>query len=58
MTAACQEAGLDEPHMQEVGTRIRVVLRRSSAPGPQALDEAKRAIVTALSQGKGLSTAP
>jgi ATP-dependent DNA helicase RecG len=50
-------AGLDEPQLQEVGTRFRVILRRSSAPGPQALDETERAIVTALSQGKGLTTA-
>jgi len=57
MTAACQEAGLDEPQLQEVSTRFRVILRRSSAPGSQASDETERAIVAALSQGKGLTTA-
>ena len=57
MTAACQEVGLDEPQLQEVGTRFRVTLRRSSAPRPQAMDETERAIVTALSQGNGLTTA-
>jgi predicted HTH transcriptional regulator len=57
MTAACQAAGIDEPGLQEVGARFRVVLRRSSAPRREALDETDDAIVTALASGDGLTTA-
>lgn len=57
MSAACQEAGLDQPELQEVGTRFRVVLRRSSSPGVQPLDATDRAITAALGEGEGLTTA-
>jgi predicted HTH transcriptional regulator len=51
MTAACRDAGIEEPILQEVGSRFRVTLRRSSAARPPALDETDRAIVAALSSG-------
>jgi ATP-dependent DNA helicase RecG len=57
MTAACQDAGIDEPGLLEIAARFRVVLRRSSAPKRQALDEIDHAIVTALASGVGLTTA-
>lgn len=57
MSAACREAGLEEPQLLEIGTRFRVVLRRSSAPRSDVLDETDRAITAALSPGAGLTTA-
>jgi ATP-dependent DNA helicase RecG len=57
MSEACREASIDEPELQEVGTRFRVILRRGSAPGSQPLDDTDRAIATALSEGNGLTTA-
>jgi predicted HTH transcriptional regulator len=56
MTAACRDAGLDEPVLQEVGTRFRVTLGKSRIGRPSALDPIDQAIVNALSLGKGLST--
>lgn len=55
MTAACREAGLDEPVLEEIGTHFRVTLsavRRRTA----LLDETDQAVLKALSGGKGLST--
>jgi predicted HTH transcriptional regulator len=56
MTAACEGAGIDPPDLQEISTRFRVVIRRSSAPKQQALDETDHAIVAALASGVGLTT--
>jgi predicted HTH transcriptional regulator len=56
MIAACREAGLDEPLLQEVGTRFRVTLGKSRIGRPSPLDQIDQAIVTALSSGNGLST--
>jgi predicted HTH transcriptional regulator len=56
MSAACRDAGIEEPRLEEVGTRFRVTIRRSSAPRQPALDKTNRAIVAALSSGLGLTT--
>lgn len=52
---ACREAGLQEPHFEEIGTHFRVTLfkarRRASL-----IQEADRVILRALGQSKGLST--
>lgn len=56
MTAACRDAGIDEPHLEEIGTRFRVTIRRNSAPRQPSLDKTDLAIVSALSSGVGLST--
>jgi ATP-dependent DNA helicase RecG len=56
MSAACRDAGIEEPILQEIGARFRVTLRRSSAARSPSLDETDRAIVAALSSGVGLAT--
>jgi ATP-dependent DNA helicase RecG len=56
MAAACRDAGLDEPDLQEVGTRFRVILRRSSGTTSRAGDKTDRMILTALSAGEGMTT--
>jgi ATP-dependent DNA helicase RecG len=55
MTAACRESGLDDPGLEEIGTRFRVTL--SAVPKKSlTLDPIDRAVLSALSKGKGLST--
>jgi predicted HTH transcriptional regulator len=56
MSEACRDAGIEEPRLEEVGTRFRVTIRRSSAPSQPSLDETDLAIVAALSSGVGLTT--
>jgi predicted HTH transcriptional regulator len=56
MSEACRDAGIEEPRLEEVGTRFRVTIRRSSAPRRPSLDETDLAIVAALSSGVGLTT--
>ena len=55
MTAACHEAGLEDPILEEIGTRFRVTLfsRRRRVP---TLDETEQTILRALGKGRGLST--
>ncbi|CAG1019349.1 hypothetical protein BURC_04225 [Burkholderiaceae bacterium] len=55
MSAACREAGLPPPVLEEIGTRFRVTLHttRGQVPSP---DDVDRAILDALSNGAGLST--
>jgi DNA-binding CsgD family transcriptional regulator len=56
MAAACREAGLPSPALEEIGTHFRVVL--SAVPtGPVQLDERDRAILQLLEDGRGRSTA-
>ena len=56
MTAACQEAGLRAPGLEEVGAHFRVVL--STIPiGPVLLDEKDQTILRLLGDGRGRSTA-
>lgn len=55
MTAACREAGLAPPGLEEVGIRFRVTI--SSMPaGPLILDPTDQAILAALAGDRGLST--
>jgi ATP-dependent DNA helicase RecG len=56
MTAACRDAGIDEPTLEEIGTRFRLTIRRSSAPRLPSLNKTDLTIVSALSSGVGLST--
>ncbi len=55
MTAACRQAGLPEPELEEIGTGFRVTLRRErvEATAPDKLDEA---IMDFLRRQPGAST--
>jgi len=56
MTAACREAGLPAPALEEIGTHFRVVL--SAVPTrPAQFEERDRAILHLLEDGQGRSTA-
>lgn len=55
MTAACQEAGLSAPSLEEVATNFRVTLH-SERQGPPRVDAKDDLILHALSLGKGMST--
>ena len=55
MTAACVEAGLGEPLLEELGGRFRVTLFREGR-GQPLLDPVDRAILQALEDHDGLST--
>jgi predicted HTH transcriptional regulator len=55
MTAACRDAGLAAPVLEEIGTRFRVTLH-TARKGSLAVDPADQAILHALAGGKGLST--
>ena len=55
MTAACREAGLAAPALEELATRFRVTI--GTAPiGPRRLDTTDQLIITSLGGGKGLLT--
>jgi predicted HTH transcriptional regulator len=56
MIAACRDAGVEEPRLEEVGTRFRVTIHRGTAPRQPPLDDIDLAIVAALSSGTGSST--
>ncbi|MBS0420118.1 MAG: putative DNA binding domain-containing protein [Proteobacteria bacterium] len=56
MIAACRDAGVAEPRLEEIGTRFRVTIRRGTAARRPLLDDIDLAIVAALSSGTGLST--
>ena len=56
MTAACRDAGLAPPDLEEIGTRFRVTLRRARVETPAA-DLTDRAILNFLAAGEGRSTA-
>ena len=56
MTAACEDAGLPVPVLEEIGTHFRVIL--SATPtGPIRIDEVDQVILRLLEDGKGRSTA-
>jgi predicted HTH transcriptional regulator len=55
MTAACREAGLADPLLEEIGTRFRVTIATTRTHEPR-VDETDQAILNALMDGKGLST--
>jgi predicted HTH transcriptional regulator len=55
MTAACREAGLDAPLLEEIGTHFRVSLFAARKHAPR-VDEIEKLILDALAGGKGLST--
>lgn len=55
MSAACRDAGLLAPALEELGTRFRVTLYTTRAK-PLELDAVDRAIVDALKDGDGRST--
>jgi ATP-dependent DNA helicase RecG len=56
MTAACQEAGLPAPVLEEIGTHFRVVLS-ATRTGPIRVNEKDQAILSLLEDGHGRSTA-
>lgn len=55
MTAACLEAGLAPPALEEIGTRFRVTIH-TARTSVQSVDKTDQAILDALAEGKGLST--
>jgi predicted HTH transcriptional regulator len=55
MTAACIEAGLDEPALEELGGRFRVTLSRTAHTEP-LVDDTDRNLIEALDESDGLST--
>ncbi len=55
MTAACREAGLAPPALEEMGTRFRVTLLTARTGAPR-VDDTDQAILDAMAGDKGLST--
>lgn len=55
MTAACREAGLAEPELEEVGLRFRVTLRTAPVTAP-VLNTLDQAVVALLADGTGHAT--
>jgi ATP-dependent DNA helicase RecG len=55
MTAACREAGLPNPRLEEIATRFRVTTFTSQVNRP-TLDDIDQAIVDGLSDGAGKLT--
>lgn len=56
MTAACQEAGLDAPKLEEIGTHFRVTISSTRVRQPN-MDETDRRILALLGDGAARSTA-
>jgi predicted HTH transcriptional regulator len=56
MTAACREAGLSAPLLEEIGTRFRLTLNTASVVLP-TLDATDQAILDGLTSATGRSTA-
>ena len=57
MFAACEEAGLEPPLLEEVGLRFRVTLRLASAAARSNGDTRDQAILALLQDGDGYTTA-
>lgn len=55
MTAACREAGLAAPALEEMGTRFRVTLLTARTGAPR-VDDTDQAILDTMAGDKGLST--
>lgn len=55
MTAACREAGLPDPRLEEIATRFRVTIFTTQFNRP-TLDEIDQTIVDGLSDGEGRLT--
>ena len=56
MRQACEQAGLDPPRFEEIGTHFRVTISAARRSAP-AMDELDRAILDALAESAGLGTA-
>lgn len=55
MNAACREAGLADPQIEEIATRFRVTIFTTQVSRP-TLDEIDQTIVDVLSDGEGKLT--
>jgi predicted HTH transcriptional regulator len=55
MTAACQEAGLEPPRLEEIGTHFRVTISSARVRQPQT-DETDRRILALFGDGVARST--
>ena len=55
MTAACRDAGLAAPVLEEIGSRFRVTILTARTRLP-TVDQTDQAVLDALARGKGLST--
>lgn len=56
MSAACRDAGLAAPDLEEIGLRFRVTLRTARISGT-LIDPIDRAVLDLLADGTGRSTA-
>ena len=56
MTTACRDTGLPPPNFEELGNRFRVTIPTIPI-GPPALDQVDQAILDAITDSAGLSTA-
>ena len=56
MVAACRDAGLADPLLEEIGPHFRVTLYSERASGAEQLDSVDRQLVEALRTQDGLST--
>lgn len=57
MTAACRDAGLPEPQIEEIAGRVRLTLRTRMAAESTLVDDQDQRILELLSGGHGLTTA-
>lgn len=55
MTAACRDAGLAPPVLEEIGTHFRVTIHTISTGAP-SVDKTDQVILGTLAAGNGLST--
>jgi predicted HTH transcriptional regulator len=55
MVAACRDAGLASPVLEEIGTHFRVTIHTTSS-GVPSVDKTDQAILDTLAEGNGLST--
>lgn len=55
MIAACHDAGLSPPVLEEIGIRFRVTIHTTRTRAP-SVDKTDKAILDALAPGNGLST--
>ena len=55
MIAACHDAGLSPPVLEEIGIRFRVTIHTTRTRAP-SVDKTDKSILDALAVGNGLST--
>lgn len=56
MVAACREARLPDPVLEEIGTRFRVTIYSAREAGRPPIDEIDESLLQSLQASEGLST--